>query len=420
MRLKLSIFFLSFLIIAAFEAGAEETLTWQDCVRQAALNHPDLISAQESIKQEQADKKITASALFPQIDSNLSGSTAKASGATTDTYTYGLTGTQLLFDAGKTSNNVKAAEENIKASEHDFKFTSSEVRLRLRTAFINLLKAQKLLDITQEIYNIRRGNLELITLRYESGLEHKGALMNAQANLADAEFEVHQAKRGLQVSQRQLIKEMGRSKFTSLRVEEEFKVSDEALEKPDLEGLAAGNPSLAKFTSQKNFALFSIKAARAEFFPGLSAEAGANKRGSKWPPEDDRWNAGLVLSLPLFEGGLRRAQIERAKAIYNQAEADEQSAKDGIILTLEQAWKALQDALETVGVQNRFLEAAEERSRIAEAQYSLGMIQFDNWIIIQDNLVGAKKAFLDARANALLAEASWIQAKGETLEYAQK
>jgi outer membrane protein TolC len=61
--------------------------------------------------------------------------------------------------------------------------------------------------------------------------------------------------------------------------------------------------------------------------------------------------------------------------------------------------------------------AAEERAKIAEAQYSLGLLQFDNWTIIEDNLVSAKKAFIDAQANALLAEANWVMAKGETLEY---
>jgi hypothetical protein len=44
-------------------------------------------------------------------------------------------------------------------------------------------------------------------------------------------------------------------------------------------------------------------------------------------------------------------------------------------------------------------------------------MNFDNWIIIEDELVRAKIAFLQAEANALLAEANWIQAKGETLEY---
>jgi hypothetical protein len=47
----------------------------------------------------------------------------------------------------------------------------------------------------------------------------------------------------------------------------------------------------------------------------------------------------------------------------------------------------------------------------------LGLIQFDDWTIIEDGLVRAKKTFLDTQANAVLAEANWAQAKGETLEY---
>ena len=40
-------------------------------------------------------------------------------------------------------------------------------------------------------------------------------------------------------------------------------------------------------------------------------------------------------------------------------------------------------------------------------------------IVWQYNLVQAKKAYLNAQANAVSAEANWIQAKGETVEYAQ-
>ena len=426
--LKIFLAFIFLLSISFHAAVAEELLTWQDCIKEAAKNHPDLISAQESIKESQASKAISASTLFPQIDSNLGGSTAKTttttSGTTTtkttDTYTYGVTATQLLFDGTKTINEVKAAKEDIKAAQHSYRFTSTEVRLRLRTAFISLLKAQESLNITEEIYNIRRSDLELITLRYESGLEHKGALLNVQANLAQAQFEIAQAKRIQEVVQRQLIKEMGRTQFLPLSVQGDFKVSDAALEKPDFEALAKNNPSLEKLIAQKNAAAFGIKSAQANFFPKLSAEAGVSRKSSNWPPQDDQLDAGLTLSFPIFEGGLRLAEVAQAKAIFNQAQADERSTKDSVIVTLEQTWAALQDAVETVQVQQKFLEAARERSKISEAQYSLGLIQFDNWTIIEDDLVRAKKAFLDAQANALLAEADWIHAKGETLEYAQK
>ncbi len=68
---------------------------------------------------------------------------------------------------------------------------------------------------------------------------------------------------------------------------------------------------------------------------------------------------------------------------------------------------------------NAPFKGREERATISEAQYSSGLISFDNWIIIEDDLVMAKKSYLEVQANALLAEANWIQAKGGTIEYAQ-
>ena len=421
----LVIFILMLLFLLSSSANkltAEEMLTWQDCVKEAAKNHPDLIASEESIKQSEASKKITASTLFPQVDSNLSAKTARTdtgtSNTTGDTYTYGVTGTQLLFDGTKTINNVKAAKEFIIAAKQGFRFTSSQVRFRLRTAFVNLLKAQESLQITEEIYNIRRGNLELITLRYESGLEHRGALLTAEANLAQAQYEISQAKRDVEVAQRELVKETGRTQLTPIQVKGDFEAKEAAKEKPDFEALAKNNPSLQQIIAQKNAADFSFRSTYANFSPTLSGQAGVNKTSPHWTPQNDQWNLGLTLSMPVFEGGLRFAQVSQAKALLNQLRANERSTADGVVLTLEQTWAALQDAMDNVQVQKKSLTAAEERSKIAEAQYSTGFISFDNWTIIEDNLVKAKTSFLDAQANALLAEASWIQAKGETLEYA--
>jgi outer membrane protein TolC len=279
------------------------------------------------------------------------------------------------------------------------------------------LKAQESLKITQEIYDIRRNNLELITLRYESGLEHKGALLTAEADLAYADYQVSQAQRSVDVARRKLIKEMGRTQFTSLAVKGDFQVRDTVKERPDFETIAKDNPSLRQIIAQENSARFSLKSAYANFSPTLSGAAGADKSGSHWAPKNDQWNLGLTLSVPIFEGGLRLAQVSQAQAYLNQLKENEGSTRDGIVSALEQNWSSLQDAIDNVGVQYKSLIATEERSKIAQAEYSIGFITFDNWTIIEDNLVKQKSAYLDAQANALLAEAGWIQAKGETLEY---
>jgi hypothetical protein len=63
-------------------------------------------------------------------------------------------------------------------------------------------------------------------------------LLTAEANSAQAKFAIVQNERAMEVAQRQLIKEMGRTQFSLLRVKADFKVSDTVLEKPDFEALA--------------------------------------------------------------------------------------------------------------------------------------------------------------------------------------
>jgi outer membrane protein TolC len=396
---------------------AQDLLSWGDCIREAAKNHPDLIASYEAIKQSEATKKQTASALFPQITANLNAQTANASGRTTDTYAYGVSGTQLIFDGVKTINNVNAASENITAAKQGFRFTSATVRFRLRSAFIDLLKAQEMLRIAEEIYEIRRGNLELIVLRYESGLEHKGALLTAEADLADAKYGISQTKRAFQVAQEEMTKEMGRKQFTPLSAKGDLQVEDTAAERPDFVILAKNNPSWQQLVAQKRAAEFSLKSTYANYFPAVTATAGADRTGDRWAPRNNQWDLGVGLTWPLFEGGLRLAQVSGARALLRQLEENQRSSWDAAVLALEQNWASLQDAIENVSVQDKALAAAQERSKIAQAQYSIGFISFDNWTIIEDNLVTAKRNHLNAQAQALLAEAGWIQAKGETIDY---
>ena len=400
---------------------AEEMLTWEDCVNEALRNHPDLVSAREKVNQAKADKGITQSAILPQITSQLSGKRSKTTTRdTTDTYSYSITGEQLLFDGFKTATDVAAESKTITAQEYNYAVVSSNIRLNLRVAFATILRAQKLISLTEEIAERREQNLELVQLRYEAGREHKGALLTAQADLAQATFEVAQAERNLSLAQRELTKELGREKKLLIEVKGTFDIKQVNRKKPNFESLADTTPLLKELIAKKEAIQLDYKSAQADFFPQVYLNASMGKTASNWPPQDDEWSAGVTVSFPLFEGGSRIAEVSKAKSQLKQAKADERSGRDSVILTLEETWKNFQDAIDTVSVKRKFLEAAQERAKIASVQYSQGLITFNDWIIIEDNLVNAKKAYLDTQADLLVAEANWIQAKGGTLDYAQK
>jgi len=234
--------------------------------------------------------------------------------------------------------------------------------------------------------------------------------------LAQAEFEVARAGRNIGLAQRRLTGELGRTRLRPISVKGDFEIKCSKREKPDFERLSESNPLLHELIAKREAVRFGLKSAKAAFFPEVSANASAGKTDSHWPPGRNEWSAGVSLSFPIFEGGSRIAEISGSEAAFNQALADEKSGRDGVILALEEGWKELQDALDEVKVRQKFLEAARERAKITQAQYSTGLTSFDNWTIIEDDLVRTKKSFLDVQANALVAEANWIQARGGMLD----
>ena len=438
--IKLLFIFLLLFFPALSEVRADETLDWETCVREAKKDHPDLVSALEKVAQARASKEITRSAYLPQLGFDASEITAKrpsfgvagssvalvssTSNAPANnrntTYQFEVTAQQLLFDGFKTSYDLSTNERSIIAAKYFYDVTSSNIRLRLRTAYVQLLGAQEYVKVTQEIEARRRQNLEMVKLRYEGGSEHKGSLMTSEADLVQASYNVAQAVRSIYLYQRQLTKELGRTFFTPITATGNFEVKDSARAIPEFENIADTNPLLRQLIAQKEAAKFGLKSAYANFFPQIYANGSLGNTNTTWPPDKNQYSVGTSITFPIFDGGNKFAMVDKAKGAFGQAQADERSGRDGVVFTLTNTWTQLQNTIDNVGVQKTALNAAQERAKIADAEYSIGFMSYDNWIIIVNNLVSAETAYINAQTAALVAEANWVQAKGGTLDYDQE
>jgi outer membrane protein TolC len=420
MRSKTCLLLGTIFLFLASPLHAEESLTWQQCVGEAKEAHPDLSSALALLQQAEADKRITGGALIPKLSlgvkSEESGTTA--SGSTPSlAHSYLLTAQQLLFDGHKTSNQVSSSKEAIKGARYNYNAVSADLRFALRRAFTQLLKAQDLVGLVSEIADRRQKNVRLISLRYQGGREHIGSLRQAEADLAQAEFEVSQSKRGVVLAQTALASALGRDSHNPLRVQGTFRVTEQLATKPDLALLAKNHPLFQQLDTRSRAARYDLDAARNAFSPQLYLTSSLG-RGSvdTLPFKAVDWNAGFTLSVPIYEGGTGQARVSKAMAVLSQQNAQEKSGYLQLFNTLEESWKIFQDARQIVAVKKKFLDAAQERSTIANAQYSNGLVTFNDWVIIENNLVSAKKEFLNAGADLLIAEAQWIQAKGDGLD----
>jgi len=409
------------LLLSATSAYSQDTLTWEECALIAIDNNPDLVSAAEEVKQAMADKDINLSPMLPQLDSEVTANRQKSSkGTTANTYSYGISGSQLVFDGFKTASDITGALKTMQSKQYNYAVVSSNIRLGLRSAFVALMRSQELISITEDIAQRRKQNLDLVKLRYEGGREHRGALLTAEADMAQAEFEIAQAKRSVTLAQRELFKELGLAKTSQAKAKGDFLISKNYSNKPDIDYLAQNTPFLQELMLRKEAARYNVNSKEADFFPKVYLNGSMGRTDDIWLPRNDEWSAGARITLPLFEGGRRISEVSKARSQLRQAGADEQSGYDSVLVTLERSWKDLQDAITNVSVQKKFLEAAQERAKITRAQYSTGLASFNDWIIIEDNLVKAQKAYLNIQADMLIAEAYWIQAIGGTLQYDEK
>lgn len=405
------------LLLLPFSLGAadEETITWEDCLREARLHHPDLLAARESVEQARARRGQAQSGLLPQVRGSMSTDRSRSDEEKTS-YAYSLQGSQLIFDGLGSWYDVWSAGQDLLAAQFSYAVVSAQIRYNLRTAFIELLQSQELWVITKEIAQRRVQQAEMVSLRYEAGREHRGALLTAEANLAQARFDREQAGRDILLARQRLSKEMGRSEAGFLVARGEFEPETEADIEPEIETILDLSPAILKLQAQLEAARYNVKSAGSDFSPSISGSARIGRSDSSWPPGDESWSLGLSLSLPIFEGGSRIDELSRVRSAFRQSEENLRSGRDDTRYSLEKAWKDYLDAQERVAIRVLFLGADEERSRIADSQYSSGILSFDNWIIIEDNLVRSRKSLLEARAGALTAEAAWLLARGVSLE----
>ena len=413
---------LLFLLIGTAPSVYAEVLSWEQCVAEARRAHPSLVQANAIVQQASANRRMVVSTRLPNIELAVGAQQQGSSdGTSTDHIGSSLSLHQLLYDGSKTSKQLSGADEALRAAEAAAQLTNAEVRYQLRSAFVALLKAQELVELTNEIAERRQKNLRLIRLRYNGGREHLGSLRQAEADVAEAIFEVEQAKRELTLAQRHLALALGRPKSVALRVQGSLQAAPFSLKKPDIEQLLTIHPAMQQAAAQSRAARYELEASRSAFSPTLALTSSLGRTAASYfPLERVDWQAGLSLVVPIYSGGEGKVRVAKARAYALEQQAAAQYKVLQVTGALEEAWMRLQDAEQAIAVRRRFVEAANERATIASAQYSNGLLGFNEWMIIEDNLVNAKKRLLEASAALFVAEAQWLEAQGGGLNEAEK
>jgi outer membrane protein TolC len=177
--------------------------------------------------------------------------------------------------------------------------------------------------------------------------------------------------------------------------------------------LVADTPDFRQVAAQERISEAGRAIARSSFFPTFDLTGSVGRRGDSWFPEVSRWNVGLTLSIPLLNGGsdyfsAKSASATLASAIWNRRDIERQ-----IRVKIKQSFNGYVEAIERWKVDNESLEAASVRAEIARSKYNNGLLSFDAWDIIENELISRQKTALVSQRDRIIAEAAWEQTQGK-------
>ena len=404
-------------LLLASDGWAGPALSWTDCLREAQAQHPGLLAARQAVNAAQASVRAAQAARLPQLSASGQAGYAENSEATggEDSYRASVDVDQVLYDGGSTRSAVQLAEADAAAALAEARQSEADILYNLRVAYADLLWAQEQIGLLEQIRQRRADNVEMVELRYQGGQEHQGSLALNQAALKEAETDLLQARRNLEITRGTLGRALGRE-----RDEPELTLSGSLDDVPmpgvvDRAAIARITPASVQAEVARARARFSLQQARSGRQPTLSAYGTASRYGDEWSVEEDSVGAGVRLSIPLWAGGQTGADIRRAAARLAAAEASLADTLNSQRTRVDQSLQSFQEAVEALAVRRQFLEAQELRATIAREQYGNGLLEFDNWDIIENDLINRQKSLLETRRQAWRAEAAWWQVTGRGL-----
>jgi outer membrane protein, multidrug efflux system len=174
-------------------------------------------------------------------------------------------------------------------------------------------------------------------------------------------------------------------------------------------------PDIASAERQMAAANASIGVSRAAFYPNITLSAGAGFEDNAFnltSLPNSLWSVGAGAMLPLFEGGLRRAELQRSWSQYTQT-------RDGYRSTVLASFQEVEDGLSLtqrlsteVAQQREASDQAAQALSISTTLYEDGLDNYLSVAVAQVTALAEQTAEVQLQSRQMQASVSLIRALG--------
>ncbi|HEY0341567.1 MAG TPA: efflux transporter outer membrane subunit [Steroidobacteraceae bacterium] len=381
-------------------------------------NNPTLAQAQARVADALAQTESAQSKLLPHAKSSASVLYNKVPENylvpppyAGHTFMMGQAGATLGWDLdffGRQSNAVHSLRAQAQAARLDVENARLLLAGAIAQAYLELYRQHSLADIAVRSEAQRQNIVSITQRRVAAGLDTRLELKQAEGQLPQARVAREQAQAAVNVAIHQLAALTGHGAEAYKDITRPTLSVEAALPIPTALpiNLLARRPDVLSARLNVDAADAQRLSAKAAFYPDISLQAIAGI-GAFGLHNLINWNArgagaGPVISLPLFDGGLLRAQ-------YRGSEAQLDSAIDGYNETVLRAVQQTADQITQLDAlaheqidQQLTLDANEVAYSLAEERYKAGLASYLAVLNAETQVLTARQNMVDiltAQAN---------------------
>lgn len=398
-RLRLALF----LSASVFAATAASAQTLDDALVSAYQKNPTLAAERKNHAANEERISQAISGFRPDIAATYSKSrTTTQVGAAPEETTYpralGLSVVQPIFSGGETVFNVKSAKYRVGSSAESLRDIEQSVLLDAITAYLNVVKDQAVLELSQKNSEVLGTQLEYTQTRFDVGELTKTDVAQAEARLSAAKADVATAQGNLESSRANfervtLMRPGNLAKPNTLPV---IPTSlDEALERAD-----ANNPKLKSAEQLEVSANYDAKASVSRLLPEVEVVGRINDqeglsafRGS----ELEERAVALEVTVPLYQTGAEYSRIRQARRIHEARKFDVNANRNQVREDVIRAWERLQSAASSI-------EAYQDAVGAAETALEGVKLEADVGSRTTLDVLDAERELFQSRVNLTIAE----------------
>lgn len=365
-------------------------------IDKAVKNNYDLKMASLNVKEYYENVKLQFSNELPKLTAGYSPNYVKMPGSSDADWVF-ATPAIASYEADiflKNRDKTKSVKKLYEASQFDERAAYISVASAVGTTYLNIVRLDKIVDLQQEIVELRKEIYDLMLKRNREGITSTADTIKANKALVAGETDLieYQKQRDFLLHQLAVLigespanaEELTRTSYDKIafsgNIPSEIS-SDVIVQRPDY----------LKAEKMVEKAGIDVKVAKKEFLPSFNimglALFNASNIGSSWTTKNMLASIGAAGMLPLFTGGSLTANLRLKKTEYERV-------LQNYYKTNLTAIQEVNDALVSVKKDTEKMERTQKQADLEKTDFMYNRDKFNQGVISKLDLIQFKENLL--------------------------